>query len=89
MATGKISTDATHRAVPRRSAIAELLVRGNGHLDTEYIEGNGNGHGYPRPSRLGEVWGSVIALPALPQPKTETIFVHFVLGRKTTFSDRI
>jgi len=86
MATGKISTDTTHRAVPRRSAIAELLVRGNGHLDTEYIEGNGNGHGYPRPSRLGEVWGSVIALP---QPKTETISVHFVLGRKTTFSDRI
>jgi len=42
--------------------------------------------GSPRPSRLGEVWGSVIALP---QPKTETIFVHFVLSRKTTFSDRI
>jgi len=42
--------------------------------------------GSPRPSRLGEVWGSVMALP---QPKTETIFVHFVLGRKTTFSDRI
>jgi len=45
MATGKISTDTTHRAVPRRSAIAKLLVRGNGHVDTEYIEGNGNGDG--------------------------------------------